>query len=272
MEAYFVNKAFDKAINDYLNSKDKPEGILFNSFLTVAVRLLINIYGELDIINPYHIHDENALNINLTKYGADLNKINNLKNMFNSFYEIEEQNKNNQVHEDNRYFVDIQKEIIDLFFLKKINYEVMEDEQKEFFDLLYTPGTSNVLRQSINYKYAKDIYEVAKYYNEKNSIKKESELVKKNLLGFNVYREFNVGINELSKMNSSQIEELNKQIYQAFDINENAINKDYLLKEKIQNIYKKRELITTGNGYVDILLVMSVIITTIMIIVIILVF
>ena len=218
----------------------------------------------------YHIKDENALNLNMMKYGANLDKINNLKKMINAFYNLEVKKEKDMTVEENEYFIDIQKEIIDLFVLKKMNYDVKEEEQKIFFDLLFTPGSSNVLRQSINYQYAKDIYEIAKYYNDKCNFKVENNNEsKKDLLGFNVYKEFNVGIKELSKMNNEQIEQLNKQIYQAFDINENAINKDYLLKEKIQGLYKRRNLLTTGNGYVDILLVMSVIVTTIMTIIVI---
>ena len=74
-----------------------------------------------------------------------------------------------------------------------------------------------------------------------------------------------------SLVNSSIILNLDfpKEILNKYNINENAINKDYLLKEKIQGLYKRRNLLTTGNGYVDILLVMSVIVTTIMTIIVI---
>ncbi len=266
MGTYFINKAIDQAIADYLKSKDKPESILYNSFLVVVIRLLISIYGELDIINPYHMNDEEALNINLMKYGSNLEKINNLKRLIDGYLKIEEKNKNGVEKEENIYFIEIQKEIIDLFTLKRVNYGVSESEQKLFFDLLYTPGTSNVLRQSINYQYASDIYEVAKYYKEKSAIQGKDSKEKKELLNFNVYREFNIGINDLSKMSNSQIQSLNKQIYQAFDIKDNTMNKENILNEKLNEINKSRRLLTTGNGYVDILLIMSVIVTTIMVI------
>ena len=62
------------------------------------------------------------------------------------------------------------------------------------------------------------------------------------------------------------LKDLNSEIYGALDINENAINKDYLLKEKLQEIKRMNEPITTGNGYVDILLVVSMLVTGIMVI------
>ncbi|MBQ8901573.1 MAG: hypothetical protein IJY87_00725 [Bacilli bacterium] len=69
-------------------------------------------------------------------------------------------------------------------------------------------------------------------------------------------------------MDDSEVDKLNSEIYKSFDISENAINKDYLLQEKIKELKMQNSPITTGNGYVDILLVMSVIVTTIMVVVI----
>ena len=64
------------------------------------------------------------------------------------------------------------------------------------------------------------------------------------------------------------IDNLNKQIYKSFDISENAINKEYLLKEKVKEFTRENNAVTTGNGYVDILLIMSIIITVVMVVVI----
>ena len=69
-------------------------------------------------------------------------------------------------------------------------------------------------------------------------------------------------------MNDEDVDKLNSEIYKSFDISENAINKDYLLKEKIKELKMQNNPITTGNGYVDILLIMSVIVTTVMVVVI----
>ena len=80
MEPYFINEAVDKAINDYMSSKDKKEGVLYNSFLVVVIRMLISIYGELDIINPYQIKNEDALRNNLMKYAASKENIDILFN------------------------------------------------------------------------------------------------------------------------------------------------------------------------------------------------
>ena len=269
MEPYFINEAFTQAINDYMSSKDKKEGILYNSFLVVVIRMLINIYSEIDIINPYQIKSEEILINNLMKFGASKEEIDNLFTLISNYYLIERRNSLAIKREENTYFIDVQKALIDLFTLKRLNFGLTENESKEFFDLLYTPGTSNALRQSYNYLNASDIYEVASYYQNKMLEKpKEEKEEAKNLLKFDIYKLFNVSIADISKMNSSDIDKLNKEIYKSFDISENAINKDYLLDEKLKEIKMQNSPITTGNGYVDILLIMSVIVTTIMVVVI----
>lgn len=271
MKTYFVNEAFEKAVTDYLNSHDKKEGVIYNSFLVVVIRLLINIYGELDIINPYQIKNEQALDDNLMKYGLNKDKVLEFKRLLDGFYRIERKNMSSIKREVNIYFIEVQKMLIDMFNLKRINFGLTESDRKEFFDLLYTPGTSNALRLSYNFLNAENIYEIAEYF--KTSMEKEVELPKvsekeKDLLSFETYKLFGLNVSDISKMSESDVEKVNSEIYKSFDISENAINKDYLLEESIKAFKMQNNKVTTGNGYVDILLVMSVIVTTIMVVVI----
>lgn len=267
MKPYFINEAVDQAINDYLSSNNSPDGILYNTFLVVVIRMLVSIYGELDILNPFRLNNEDAFNFNLMKYGAKIEDIDNLKRLIDGFYIIEKRNKNAKSKEENNYFIEIQKVLIDLFNLKRINHGVTDQETKEFFDLLYTPGTSNPLRLSYNYLKSSNIYEIAEYYKEKMALNNDKdEENKKPLLKFDVYKLFKISVADLSKMNSDEINKINSDIYKAFDISENAMNKDYLLEEKLKQIKGQKKLLTSGNGYVDILLIMSIIITVVMVI------
>lgn len=264
----FINEAIHKAITDYQNSKDKPDGILYNSFLVVVIRMLVYIYGELDIINPFITNNESAFDDNLSKYGYELSKIQEFKRLLDGYYLVEKKNMKSLRKEENIYFVEVQKRLIDMFNEKRLNFGIVAREQREFFDLLYTPGCSNALRISYNYLNASDVYEVAKYYKsqmELNSNKKEDE-EEKELLPFDVYKLFNINTYELSKMNNDDVNKLNKQIFNSLNINANAVNKDYLLSEKLKEFRREQNPITTGNGYVDILVIMSIIVTCIMVI------
>lgn len=277
MKSFFINEAVTKAITDYLSSKSKPEGVLYNSFLVVVIRMLVNIYGELDIINPFQVKNEAAFDNNLMKFGATEEEIANFKRLLDGFYVIELRNIKSIRKEDNNYFIEVQKCLIDLFTLKRINFGLTESDYKEFFDLLYTPGTSNYLRQSYNFLNTDESnrYEIAEYYKKCLEIKKlknkEDDMVAdtdKDLLGFDVYKLFNFSVADISKMNKDEVDKLNKEIYESLEINENAINKEYLLNEKVKRFKLNEQPITTGNGYVDILLIMSVIVTTLMVVVI----
>ena len=261
----FINEAMEKALSDYLNSKDKPESVLYNSFLVVVIRMLILMYNELDIINPYKLNNEDAFDMNLMKYGAKKEKIDNFKRLLDGFYVIEKRNSTSLRREENIYFIEVQKILIDLFNIKRCNFGVSDEETKEFFDLLYTPGTSNALRLSYNYLNAPDIYEVAEYYKsefEKNQTVEEKE--KKDLLGFDIYKLFNVSVSDLSKMSNDEVKKLNSNIYKSLDISESSMNKEFLLREKFKELTTPKKVITSGNGYVDILLIMSIIVTVIM--------
>ena len=68
MNQVFVNEAFTKAIDDYLKNADNVQGIIYNSFLVVVVRMLVCIYSELDIVNPLVIGDEELLYKNLLSF------------------------------------------------------------------------------------------------------------------------------------------------------------------------------------------------------------
>lgn len=266
MKTYFINEAFEKAVNDYFKSIDRPDGVLYNSFLVVVFRMLINIYGSLDIINPYKMKNEYAFDHNLMKYGYNIEDIQEFKRLLDGYLQTEKKNETVLKKETNIYFIEVQKKLIDMFNLKRINFSVTDDERKEFFDLLYTPGSSNVLRLSYNYLQADNIYEIANYYQDaiKQPVLNTNLVDKKDLLSFEAYKMFGKSIADVAKLDIDEVNHLNQEIYKQLDINDKAMNKEYLVEEKLKEIVKEQKAITTGNGYVDILLVMSVIVTTLM--------
>lgn len=239
MESFFINKAIDKALSDYLLSKDKEESILFNSFLVVVIRILINIYGELDIINPYQMKDELLFDNNLLKYITNKEKLDELKMLLDGFYVIDERNKKAVRREENVYFIDVQKKLIDIFNYKRINYGVTKDEIDDFYNLLYTSKTSNPLRLSYNFLNSSNIYEVDNYY--------QDTIVKSN--------KDNIGMLE---------KDINEQLYHTKPIYYVDVKKE----ENTVDVHINNELLTTGNGYVDILIIMSIIVTVVMVVVI----
>ena len=267
MDKVFINKAFTKAIDDYLSSCDNPQGVIYNSFLVVVIRMLVSIYSELDIINPKLIDDEELLKNNLTKFGYSKTNVEIFLSDFELYFDFENENEKKSVKEKNPYFIVIQKELIDMLIKKKLNFYLVEKEVKDFYDLLYTPYSMNPLRVSYNFLMSNDVLEVERYF--KKEMRENVKVIlpkEKHFLNAKAYEILNYSFDQVKNLESSDVDKINSQVYDYFKIRENAINKEYLLEKALENLERENNKVTSGNGYVDILLVMSIICTVLMIV------
>lgn len=267
MNQVFVNDAFAKALEDYQKSSDNPKGVVYNSFLVVVVRSLICLYSELDILNPLIAHDEDLLFTNLSKFGFAKERINAFFASLEEFYKLDLENEKRVTKKKNPYFVLVQKGLIDMLIAKKLNFYLTEVEVREFYDLLYTPYTKNPLRFSFNFLMAPDVLEVDEYF--KKQMRENVKVVlpqEKHFLNVRAYEILNYSMDNLMNMESSEIDKINTQVYDFFKIRENAINKEYLLEKAIEAFDSENDKVTSGNGYVDILLMISIICTIVMLV------
>lgn len=267
MEGIFINEAFNNAINSYLNCKNNKLGIEYNSFLVVCIRMLMVIYSETDIINPFNINNSDILINNLMKYGYPETKIKELFNNFQGFYNIEQKNRNLPIKENNPYFISVQKQIIDMFITKKVNFHVLEEEIRKFYDLLYTSESKEPLIISTNYLMAGDrINEIKEYFEHEMATHVEiPEEATKNYLNNRSYEIMGYSMDQIRSLSEEELEKMNHQVYDFFKIRENAINKEYLLEKAIEEFEHQKAPLTSGNGYVDILLIMGIVSTLVMV-------
>lgn len=257
MEKAFINEAYDYAIKMYLREKKNKEGIKYNSFAVVVIRLLNIIYDELDILTPFQLNDESIFYSNLQKYGYSLENIIDFNNTFLSFYQ----------NENKKDFIKIQKMLIDMYAKKKISLNVSEEEINRFKGLLYTPNAKNPLIASYNFLMSDNPNEILDYCNESFDKNNKMKIEKaKETLSYDAYETLKISLSDIEKMSAEELESVNKQVYNHFSINENAINKDYLLDKAINEIKNPKPVYSTGNGYVDILFILAIIATLIMII------
>lgn len=266
MDKVFINEAFTKAINDYLKSSDNIQGVTYNSFLVVVLRSLVSIYSELDIVNPKVMDDAELLKDNLSKFGYSKTDVEVFLSNLQLFLDFEKENEKRSVKNKNPYFIIIQKELVDMLIKKKLNFYLTEAEVIEFYDLLYTPYSKNPLRVSYNFLQASDVLEVDRYF--KIQMKENIKVIlpkEKHYLNVKAYELLSYSFDDIKNMDSSDVDKVNSQVYDYFKIRENAINKEYLLDKAIEAIERENNKVTSGNGYVDILLVISVICTALMI-------
>lgn len=266
MRRTFINEAFTQAINDYLANHESQTGIVYNSFLVVCLRLLKVIYGEADIINPFNANNADVLKTNLGKFGYPIEKIDAFFADLDAYYAIEKENRTLSIKKANPYFITVQKDLIDMLITKKINFHLLNEEIEEFYESLYTPDCHDPLMVSYNYLTAADVYEIKNYFIEQMaSHTKVEEEATKNYLNNRSYEIMGYSMDQIKTLTEEELEKMNHQVYDYFKIRENAINKEYLLEKAIEEFDHTREPLTSGNGYVDILLVMSVIVTIIMV-------
>ena len=262
MNSLFINEALTKAITDYQNSYTNQQGVMYNSFLVVVIRLLISIYSELDIINPLSMSNEELFKNNLTKYGYNKNRVNLFLENLKNYYRVEVYNAHNETKIKNDYFIIVQKDLIDMFMAKKTNYQVTKEDIQSFYDLLYTPNSPNPLRVSFNFLMANNALEVDNYFKTQLENSGRKLIPKeKHYLNIKAYELLNYSMDDIRGMDSKGVDRVNSQVYDYFKIRENAINKEYLIDKAIDALERKNSKVTSGNGYVDILLVLSIIAT-----------
>lgn len=266
-EEYFVNVAFEESIKLYLAEKSNKDSLAFNSFPVVVIRLLALIYGNLDIINPYYLQNTIAFMNNLSKFGISKSQIALFKDDFLRFYEFEETNKTRKIKLKNPYFTTIQKYLVDMFVAKKKMEEVSLEEEETFLDLIGSTHTKNPYRLSYSYLMSDDMSFIEKYYYSKlNEMEVTQELaLDKTITGdlnLEALNLLGVSLSNLKNMSNDEIHKAQNKAYKYFDVDIESPKREEDLKEAVNyyKMYGKR--ITSGNGYVDILLLMSVIVTS----------
>lgn len=261
----FINQAFTNAITMYINAKQSNNNDDFFSFPVVIIRTLISIYGELDIINPFRTNNEERMggfDANLTKFGLSSKKLQRFKEDFQNYYQA----KQNQKF-PNPYFLKIEKCLMDMFFLKKRSINITEEEFKNFQNLLYLSSNQNTiiqeeLKRNINDIQNLDYYWQSKVFEINHNF--QISTYKQNTLLPEAYNILGYSLEYISQIDEKTLEELNKQILAFFKINPEDAKKDERLKEAVSYYKQYGNSITTGNGYVDMLLLLSIIATIMM--------
>lgn len=262
----FVNEAFSSAIKAYLDNKNAPESEEYNSFLVIVIRALIVIYGELDIINPYRTNHATGLggfDANLKKYGLSDALLEEFKQEMLKFYQ---NSQNSELLKSS--FVKIQKILIEMFILKKSHVVVSDEEVSSFQTLLYSRNDSNPTKIQLYQLLTPDSDEILHYFSSRLFAQKHNFCLteyKEIALSQEAYQLAGYNIVEVMNMSEKEIENINNKVYHFFRIKDTDLNKRKRLESAIRYYKKYGNAITSGNGYVDMLLLSSIIATAFMV-------
>lgn len=266
----FVNEAFTMAIKKYLDNKSTPDSKEFNSFLVIVIRALTLIYGELDIVNPYrtnHVTGLGGFDTNIKKFGLSDEQLNDFKSDVLKYH----QNENN-VEILKSFFIHIQRILVDMFILKKSHVLVSDEEVNNFKLLLYFNDDNNEFKKSLYNLLTPNSNEIIDYLNSKLFEQKHNFVLteyKDIALSQEAYQIAGYNIVEVMNMSDKEIENINNKVYHFFRIKSSDLNKRKRLEDAISYYKKYGSTITSGNGYVDMLLLSGIVATGLMVFIII---
>lgn len=262
----FINDVINKAIEDYLKFKATPANPMFSTFPVMAIRTLIYIYGELDIINPYITRNEQSLggfDGNLTKYGFPEEKVEDFKN---AFLKYQESLTKNVI--PNEGMVMIQKYLMEMYLMKEKNMHLDITLEEEFKSYLYFSSNPNPYIQKDlpllgNYANQLQSYfqSIAFEMHHNFSLEEERRII----YPYVAYQVLGYNINQINALSDIDLKKVNDNVLNFFRINKEEPNKEDMLLKAISYYQKYGNRLTSGNGYVDMLLFLSVLVTALFI-------
>lgn len=93
---FFVNRAIDCGIENYLLKKNNEKYDKSHIFEVLVIEMLIHIYGEINIINPYKLKDSKSFIKNLQLYGLSSKSVYQFINLMDEYYRwLSSSNKKN---------------------------------------------------------------------------------------------------------------------------------------------------------------------------------
>ena len=249
MKNSFINSFFDNGIETYLLLRQDKEYQKEHIFEACIIRALIKIYGEINIINPYKIHSENTFKCNLLMYGLSEKEMNALFKYCEE-YEIW-LNSLNVTKTD--LTTKIEKILIDMIIIKGHKHKIT-DEELEFFDKLFDPVGNTLAKLHSLITLDNDI--VPNYWKKRKlglSTKVNLVDIRSDLLAKDDYASYGIDIKDVETMTHEQVKELNNKI-------EEKEKKSRNIRFKPKNI-----ILTTGSGFVDTLMLLSIMSTEVMV-------
>lgn len=249
MKKYFINYFIESGISNYLLMKN---GMIYekeHTFEIYVIKALCKIYGEINIINPYKIHSENSFKCNLLMYGLTEKEMNML---FNYFEEYESWLSSSNVGKTD-LTTKIEKILINMILIKCRKRKIGE-ETLEWFDNFFDPVDNNLSKLHSLITFDNDI--VPNYWKRKKlGLTKNISLkdIRTDLLAKDDYANYGINIKDVEKMSHEKVVELNDKIQEKEK------------KEKKLLFKPKKIILSTGSGFVDTIMLLSIMTTEVMV-------
>ena len=218
----FINISLDAALKKYNLFKVKKDYSLAGDFLVYTIGVLVIIYGEADIINPFNVSNSQVFERNILKYGLNKSLLNKFYSDLQSFYELDIQNKSLNYVNKNPYFMYVQEDLIEMFLKKFVSLKLNDVELDNFKNVLYSSKSNSEYRRNYNKIMTSEEDYVINYFNSRvYQIKNEYhfKLIKKNMLRLDVYEAFKLNKDKIDKLSQKDLDSINNQIFSYYHLN-----------------------------------------------------
>lgn len=255
MNEIFINEALTYGINSYLLKKARQEYSKAHIFELTIAELLVSIYGELNVINPFKTYSEKSFRDNLKVYGLTNEEYYSFIKLLNEYFTW----LNSNSREKNNIINSINKILVKMIVLKGLNTE-LTNEEVTLYDNYFLGNMRRIA-------YLMEISSVdptftSSYYARKKKIylvdkdKLTFEEIEPELLNDKVYKEHGLDAEQVKQLSNLKIDEINSLI----------VSDETKHEEKAKSIFGTfNVVVTSGNGFVDMLVLLSIMFTELMI-------
>lgn len=252
---FFVNRAIDVGITNYLLKKNNEKYDKSHVFEVTVIEMLVNIYGEINIINPYKLRDSKSFIKNLQLFGLSSKNTYQFIDLMDTYYKwlIGTSKKSTNLMEKIKFV------LLQMVLNKAGEKELSNAEQKyykAFFEnkLLGLSELSSLMGDS-NVNFYR-MWNLKKNFLTGKLPQFNYNIILPDFFDEKKYKEFGISLNDMSKLSNETVEKINNKI-----VVEDAENK----RKKSKFTIPLKLAITSGNGFVDTLVLLSVMATEIMI-------
>jgi len=252
MNNIFINDSISSGISNYLLIQEKKDYDKVHIFEVYVIRCLCKIYGKLNILNPYKIKNENSFKSNLIMYGLKVSEMEEFITLMNDYSKWLNSEKN-VGKTDLTSKIEI---ILINMIIERNKVNKFTKEEIEFFDKFFDPKNNNLA--TLHNLITKDVNIVPMYWERKKSLLHSGlklKPIRKDLLSSSTYDKYGIDKDDMSKLSEEKVRNINNRIIEK-EKEDNKRNKKFIPKNII---------ITSGNGFVDTLMLLSIMTTEIMI-------
>lgn len=241
----FINKAISNGINSYLLKSNNKSYYVGYYYELVIVEILVSIYGEFNIINPFKIKYDKLFINNLKMYGLssdDLGVFFDALDEYENWLSCSNGVKSSCVNNINRV-------LVKMILLKNLHSRLSSDEIMFYDNYL---GCRDVRFKMLMSTVCDNYLDSVRFWNRKKNIYLSDRVfilsrIEPDFLSNTMYEKHGININQIKMLSNLKVNEIN------------GIIKDD--ENKVRRESPFRIVLTSGSGIIDTIVLFSIVLT-----------